>query len=363
MTPDALRQHFPHVEGTNYLNHAAVAPLSRPVVEAVGAFLQERHQTHIDNYLAFESVIEGTLERVARLLGTVPERVEFAPNTSYGLNVLAGGLDWQPGDRVAVAACEFPSNVYPFMNLEGRGVAVDLIPHRRGALTLADVEGALTPRTRLLTLSWVQFLSGFRADLEAVGRLCRERGVLFCVDAIQGLGALQLDVQRCHVDFLACGGHKWLMAPQGIGFIYLTEKLQERLAPMAGWLHGPIDWDDFFSYDLAFHPDARRFRLGTTNSAGIAGLRAALDLYLEAGPAWCEEAGLGERPPPRRRPRSAGPPPLWRRGRPAELGHRHRRAPGARSALRAPPAARHCRGAAEPAPPLLPDLLQHCRRD
>ena len=292
MTLDALRRRFPHVEETTYLNHAAVAPLSRPVVEAMGAFVEERHRTHIDNYVAFESTIEGTLERVARLLGTTPERVEFAPNTSYGLNVLVGGLDWQAGDRVALPACEFPSNVYPFMNLERRGVGVDLIPHRRGAFTLEDVERVLTPRTRLLTLSWVQFLSGFRTDLEAVGKLCRERGVLFCVDAIQGLGALRLDVQRCHVDFLACGGHKWLMAPQGIGFIYLTEALQERLAPIAGWLHGPIDWDDFFSYDLAFHPDARRFRLGTMNGAGIAGLRAALDLHFEAGPGECERRVL-----------------------------------------------------------------------
>ena len=292
MPLDRLRQHFPHTEKTNYLNHAAVAPLSRPVVEAVGAFMEERHRTHIDNYFAFEPTIEGTLERVARLLETTPDRVEFAPNTSYGLNVLARGLDWQAGDRIAIPACEFPSNVYPFMNLEARGVEVDFIPHERGTFTMADVEKALTPQTRLLTLSWVQFLSGFRADLEAIGRLCRERGVLFCVDAIQGLGALRLDVQACHIDFLACGGHKWLMAPQGIGFIYLTEALQEQLAPMAGWLHGPIDWDDFFSYDLAFHPDARRFRLGTMNSAGITGLRAALDLYFEVGPDACEERVL-----------------------------------------------------------------------
>ena len=288
MTLDALRRHFPHTEETNYLNHAAVAPLSRPVVEAMEAFVQERHRTHIDNYLAFEPALGATLEQVARLLGTSPDRVEFAPNTSYALNVLAQGLGWQPGDRIAVPACEFPSNVYPFMNLKRRGVHIDLIPHEHGAFTLEDVERTLTPRTRLLTLSWVQFLSGFRADLAALGALCRERGVLFSVDAIQGVGALRLDVQACGIDFLACGGHKWLMAPQGVGFLYLTEAMQEQITPMAGWLHGPIDWDDFCSYDLAFHPDARRFRLGTMNSLGVAGLRAALDLYFEAGAAWCE---------------------------------------------------------------------------
>lgn len=180
------------------------------------------------------------------------------------------------------------------MNLERRGVDLDFIPHEDGVISLESIERALRPETRLLTISWVQFLSGFRIDLEAVGRICRERGIIFCVDAIQGVGALKLDVEACGIDFLACGGHKWIMATQGIGFLYLTRELQDRLEPAAaGWLHGPVDWDNFFEYELEFFSDAARFRLGTLNNVGIAALDAALGLYEAAGPVWCEQQTVG----------------------------------------------------------------------
>lgn len=288
MTLDALRSHFPHTEHHVYLNHAATGPLSRPVLEAMQGYLDQRHRTQVENYFDVQPTIEATRERIAGLLGTPLDRVEFAPNTSSALNVLAEGLDWQPGDRIALPGCEFPANVYPFLHQQRKGVAVDIIPHEEGTVTLDAIAATLTPETRLLTLSWVQFLSGFRADLEAIGQLCRARDVLFCVDAIQGLGALQLDVERLGIDFLACGGHKWLMSPQGTGFLYVTEMLQDQLTPQAGWLHGPVDWDNFFDYELAFHEDATRFRLGTLNHLGLVGMHAALGLYMEADPAVCE---------------------------------------------------------------------------
>lgn len=293
MTLDALRQLFPHTTDLIYLNHAAVAPLSRPVVAAIDQQVEERHRTHIDNFTAFQPIWDETKSRLARTLGTRDDRVAVMPNTSWALNVLAGGLDWHPGDRIALPACEFPSNVYPFMNLQHRGVEVDFIPHTDGTFTLRDMEAAITPRTRLLTLSYVQFISGFRADLAAVGALCRAHDLVFSVDGIQGVGALQLDVEALGIDFLACGGHKWLMAGQGIGFLYCSERLQPQLQPPAGWLHGPVDWERFFDYDLTFFPDARRFDLGTANQLGIAAMHAAQGLYHELGPAWCEERVLG----------------------------------------------------------------------
>jgi selenocysteine lyase/cysteine desulfurase len=288
MTLSDLRRHFPHTERWAYLDHAATGPLSRPVREAVDAFLDQRHRTNPNNYFDVAPIVERARERLGRLLGAPVERIDFAPNTSAALNVLAQGLDWQPGDRVAVPACEFPANVYPWLGLEARGVAVDFIPHERGTFTVEDVERTLTPQTRLVSLSWVQFLSGFRADLAAIGALCRERGVLFCVDAIQGVGALRLDVADLPVDFLACGGHKWVMGMQGLGFFYVTEALQARLRPVRGWLNGPIDWDDFLSYPTDFHEDARRFRIGTLNHAGVVALDAAVGLYLDAGRDWCQ---------------------------------------------------------------------------
>ncbi len=292
MTLDHLRTFFPHTDHTVYLNHAATGPLSTRVMDAMQAFLAERHGDDIENYEAVMPVLEESQARFAEVIGTTVERVAHAPNTSYALNVLAEGLDWQPGDRIAVPACEFPANVYPFMNQARKGVAVDFIPHHDGVVRLEDLEATLTPQTRLLTISWVQFLSGFRADLEAIGKLCKERAIIFCVDAIQGLGACRLDVEQCGIDFLATGGHKWLMGPQGTGFLYVTEELQAQLTPVAGWLHGPIDWEHFFDYELAFHPDARRYMLGTPNSIGFVGMNAALGLYLEADPGWCEEQVL-----------------------------------------------------------------------
>ena len=289
MTLEELRAQFPHVEDTIYLNHAATGVLSRRVTRVVQRYLAERHGGNINNYAELAPVLEATKEQLARLIGAPPTRVEFMSNTSSGLNVLAEGLDWQEGDRIAVPACEFPANVYPFLNQERHGVAVDFIPHEEGVITLEAIQNTLRPETRLLTISWVQFLSGFKVDLEEVGRLCRKQNVLLCVDAIQGLGALRLDVEASGIDFLACGGHKWLMGMQGTGFLYVTEALQEQITPLAGWLHGPVDWEHFFDYELQFHATAERFRLGTMNSAGIAALNAALSLYFEAGPAWCEK--------------------------------------------------------------------------
>lgn len=293
MTLGELRSRFPHTADTVYLNHAATGPLSGPVMEAIQAYLTERHRTNIENYFNFACTVDSARSRAARLIGAPVERVEFAPNTSYALNVLAQGFPWKKGDRIAVPGCEFPANVYPFLNLERHGVHVDFIPHHQGVIYLEDVERTLRPETRLLTISWVQFLSGFRIDLHAVGKLCKERGIVFCVDAIQGLGALQLDVEACGIDFLATGGHKWIMAAQGIGFLYLTDELQQRLQPAAaGWLHGPVDWENFFEYELKFFDDASRFRLGTLNNVGVASLDAALGLHEEAGPLWCERQVL-----------------------------------------------------------------------
>lgn len=292
MTVQDLRTHFPHTDRRIYLNHAAVSPVSRPVRNAIQAHLAQRQGQVFDvdvaNFDSFWPVLERARDRAAQVLGTETSHVDVVHNTSMGLNLLCQGLNWQYGDRIAVPDGTFPANVHPFMNLASEGVSVDFIDTEGGAFSVDDVEKALRTETRLLSISWVHFLSGFRADLEAIGDLCREQDVLFCVDAIQGLGALQLDVNEAGIDFLAAGGHKWLMATQGIGVLYCEESLQERIQPPTGWLHGPIDWANLDRYALTFHDDARRFRTGTLNTTGIVALDAALGMYLEAGPRWCE---------------------------------------------------------------------------
>jgi cysteine desulfurase / selenocysteine lyase len=283
-----LRGHFPLTESLAYLDHAATGPLSRPAMEAVQAFLDQKHRTEPNNYLAVEPAIGRARARLAEMLGTDASRVDFAPNTSYAINVVAQGLDWRAGDRVAVPACEFPANVMPWLALRERGVVVDFIPERNGTFALDDVAAALTNRTRVLAVSWVQFHSGFRCNLTALGALCRQRGVYLCVDAIQGLGALRLDLRDTPVDFLACGTQKWMLALPGLAFHFVSSDLQNHLAPLRGWLNGPVDFDDLLSFSMDLHDDASRFRVGTLDLAGIVALDAALGLYLEVTPEWAE---------------------------------------------------------------------------
>jgi selenocysteine lyase/cysteine desulfurase len=287
MNLDDIRKWFPHTEHTNYLNHAATSPLSTRVTDALHQFIQERQGSNVDNYWDFAPVIEETRSRLARLIKCRPANVDFVANTSYGLNLLARGLEWKEGDRITIPACEFPANVFPFLPLRDRGVTIDFVPHDNGTFTLEDIERNLFPSTRMLTVSWVQFLSGFRADIAAIGALCRDRGIIFCVDAIQGMGSMVWpdEPDTLGVDFMAGSAHKWLMGTQGVGYVYVSDKLlNEITSPMAGWLSGPVDWDNFFDYRLEFHPDATRYRIGTMNNLGIAAFHASLGQYLEANP-------------------------------------------------------------------------------
>lgn len=287
-----LRAQFPHVAETLYLNHAATSPLSRRVVAAIDTFVAERHGRQIENYDSFQHTIAETRQQLGRVLGAPTEWVEYAPNTSYGLNLLVHGLDWKEGDRIAIPRCEFPANALPFRTLERRGVVIDWIPDEEGVISLEAIADALGPETRLLAISWVQFLSGYRIDVEAVGALCREREVLLSVDAIQGLGALPFEAERWGVDFVAAGSHKWMMGTQGLGVVCASPTMQEQIQPPAGWLQGPVDWEDLTSQELRYHDDARRYRLGTLNGIGISALHASTGLYLEAGRTWCGERVL-----------------------------------------------------------------------
>ena len=283
MTLDTYRSQFDLAAEMSYLNYAAMGVVSRPAREAVEGFLAQRAGEYPENYEACFPVLERARQRAATLIGAEARNVEFMPNTSAGVNVVTQGVSWQPGDRVAVPGCEFPTNLLPWLALEKQGVEIDLVPHHQGTFTVADVEAVLTPRTRVLAVSWIQFLSGFRADLAALGALCRERDVLFFVDGIQGLGALRLDAPALGIDVLATGGHKWLCAMQGGGFVYVADRVLHQLEPVRGWLNGPVDWDDLENTPRTLHETAERFRTGTLPTAQIHALDAALGLHLELG--------------------------------------------------------------------------------
>ncbi len=294
MTKDQARREFPHTMGDMvYLNHAAVAPLSFRVRDAVDRYQTRRALKDIEPYPWIMKTVQETRELLANMIHARAEQIAFVMNTSDGLNIIAQGLDWQPGDRVLLNDLEFPANAYPFLNLQRRGVEIDMIKKnpllkKEGAgagysITPEDIRSHLTPRTKLVTISHVQFGTGAKADLTTIGKICRERNILFAVDAIQSLPHSFIDVERDNIDFLACGSHKWMMSGEGAGFIYASDRA-------IGCIHqASLGWtsiDDPFDFNL--RPDelrtgAARFENGTLNFAGITALNASLKFFFEFG--------------------------------------------------------------------------------
>jgi len=278
---EALREIFPVTQSKAYLNHAAIAPLSEPVRTAMEGYLADRATCRsLDKY---QALTEDLRETLAELINATPAEIGLVQNTSEGLNTIANSLPLQAGSNVVFCDMEFPSNVYPWMNLERRGIEARCIPHDAGGLTVDSLESHADGQTRVVTVSSVQFLTGFRTDLAALGTWCREHGAYFVVDGIQSLGVLPMDVQRFHIDFLSCGGPKWLMGPAGQGFIYCRQELLDHLTPPFAGCMSVAGWEDWRDYNLTFLPTAARFELGCANTIGQVGLLAAVRLLLRTG--------------------------------------------------------------------------------
>ncbi|MDP4190195.1 MAG: aminotransferase class V-fold PLP-dependent enzyme [Bacteroidota bacterium] len=278
------RSYFPYLKtGKIYMNHAAISPLSKPVVDALQSYIYTRSETEIENYFSFQRIVVDTKNKLAQMINTTSDRIAFADNTSNALNILAQSIDWKSGDRIILNDIEFPSNIYPFLNLKSYGVEIDFVKSHDGQVSFEDIEKALTPKTRLVSISHVQFLSGYKTDIEKIGQLCRQKGVIFCVDSIQALGAMREDVEKMSIDFLAAGTQKWLMSMQGLSVFYVRKELQEKLQPkFVGWTSVKDAWN-LLDYDLTLREGADSFQNGTVCSIGIAALHATLDLMLSFG--------------------------------------------------------------------------------
>jgi selenocysteine lyase/cysteine desulfurase len=273
------------------MDHASVGPLSTHVTEALQQHLYHRSAGEVNTFARDVEHAQRCRVLLSRLLNAESaERIAFCPNTSDALNIVAAGLQLGAGDAVLLNDAEFPSNVYPFLHLRSRGVHVEFLRAQNGVVTAEAVESALWRlqsgdllRVKALSLSAVQFLSGFRADIGAIGEVCKRHGVVFIVDAIQALGVVPIDVRAMHIDALASGGQKWLMATTGIAFLYVSAALQERLQqPTLGWTSVQTPWD-FFRYDQPLAPTARRYENGTLNFPGIIALKASLETLLVSG--------------------------------------------------------------------------------
>jgi selenocysteine lyase/cysteine desulfurase len=273
-----------------YLNNASTGPLPARTVAAVAEFTARRAEPYRLRDGELFATVRRVRELAARRVGAGADEIACMPNTSYGLNLAARALPLRAGDVVVAPDGEFPANVYPWMALAERGVRLELVPCAPGGLP--DEPALLAaldrPEVRAVTVSWVQFGTGYAADVAALGAACRARGKYLVVDAIQGVGARALDVRAANVDVLACGAQKWLLAPWGTGFAYVRRELVADMAPGdVGWLavrHGE-DYTRLTDYDLTLHDDARRFEVLTLAYHDFAGLAASLELLHELGPA------------------------------------------------------------------------------
>jgi cysteine desulfurase/selenocysteine lyase len=279
ITPVNFRELFPVTQNLVYFNHAAVGPLSVRAHEAMVRHATDQRDFGALHWRAWYAEIDAVRESAARLIGAQADEIAILKNTSEGLSFVAEGLRWNEGENVVTSALEFPSNWTPWKRLEDRGVSVRVadVP------TVAAIEPLIDGDTRIVTVSSVAFHNGFTADLEAIGALCARRNVLFCVDAIQSVGVLPIDVKKAKIDFLSADGHKWMCGAEGAAIFYVAADVREQLTVLeTGWTnierHGK-----FIDTGTTLVAGGRRFEAGSLNTNGVYGLRAALDLLHEIG--------------------------------------------------------------------------------
>lgn len=276
---ERYRDQFPVTQSLIYLNHAAVAPLCKGAADAMKGLADDALRFGSLHYDQWMAAYEGVRLAAAKLIGASPREIAIVKNTSEGIATVAIGIDWKPGDRIVAFHEEFPANFLPWKKLEDAGVRISW----RSVEDPLDQIDAACEGARLLAISFVQYLSGYRADLNAIGEICRRRGCFFFVDAIQGLGAFPLDVEKARIDALAADGHKWLLGPEGCGILYVRQDVQDAIRPVElGWTN-VAKYADYASRDLTLRSDAARYECGTLNTIGCFGLRAALELILEVG--------------------------------------------------------------------------------
>jgi selenocysteine lyase/cysteine desulfurase len=276
------RSQFAVTDRYAYLNHAAVGILPRTTKEAIDRFVAAQADAGVIGVYPYENRMPEFRERIGAFVGAAGDEIAILRNTGDGANAIGGGLDWRAGDEVLLCDDEFPSNALPWLALRERGVNVRLHATARGRLTPDVLRETITSRTRVVTISWVGFADGYRCDLAGLAEVAHSAGAILAVDAIQGLGAFPVDVRTEAIDALYSGGAKWLMALQGVGFLYLAPALRDRLSLAApGWRSAKDIWD-FLNYDQPQAADASRFEGGTPNFLGALSLATSIGVLGDA---------------------------------------------------------------------------------
>ncbi|HZJ42806.1 MAG TPA: aminotransferase class V-fold PLP-dependent enzyme [Pyrinomonadaceae bacterium] len=283
MTPE-LRALFPITQRAVYLNHAAVSPLPVPTIEAVESQLRDVHKNGSINFRDWLGVKQSARVLLAELLNARPEQVAFTRNTSDGLSTVANGISWRTGDNIVTFKHEFPSNIYPWLRItQPLGVELRTCDEHNGRIDLDELASLVNQQTKVIAISQVQFASGFRVDLERLGKLARQYDALLVVDTIQALGVIPTDVQAELIDVAAGAGHKWLLSPEGTGYLYLSDRARDRIEPtLVGWVSVP-DPEDHFNWNQGWNEGALAWETGTGPAALIYGLEASLRLIRYQG--------------------------------------------------------------------------------
>ena len=276
---DELRALFPVTQHVIYLNHAAVAPPPTPTIQAVESQLRDVSENGSLNYRSWLTVKDETRQLMASIIGARPEQVAFMRNTSDGLSTVANGLNWRPGDNLVTFRKEFPSNVYPWIRLRNAlGVELRFCEERDGRIDLEELIRLIDHKTRVVAISHVQYASGFRVDLERLGRSARKHDALLVVDIIQSLGVRPLNVDAELIDVAAAACHKWLLTPEGIGLLYLSDRARERIEPsLVGWTSVPQP-EDYNNFEQGWNKGALAWETGTAPTALFYGLKSSLTL-------------------------------------------------------------------------------------
>jgi cysteine desulfurase/selenocysteine lyase len=277
------RELYPITKERVFLDHAALSPLSETIVADIQELLQDYSLYGSSKWEKWFNKVEEARGFASKLINCDADEISFTMNTSDAIMFVVEGLEWKNGDNIVSIEREFTANYYPWTTLKHEGVELRLVPQVDGRFDVSDIEKAIDDRTRLVTISWVQFLSGFRAPLKEIGAMCRKKNILFAIDAIQALGALKLDIKECKIDFMFCGGPKWLLSPIGTGIFYCRKDLIEQLRlRRLGWMSVKEPFD-FKNLSQPLKDSARRFEYSNMNQAGLIGMRRSLQTFLEIG--------------------------------------------------------------------------------
>jgi len=279
-----IRSLFAAANRSTYLNSAAVSPMPRSAIEAINWQLNDVAEFGSTHYLNWVATKDRARALLASMMNVRPEQVAFTRNTSDGFASIANGLTWKSGDNIVSFEREFPANFYAWRRIRDEyGVELRLCPERDGRIDLDEFINLIDSNTRVVAISSVQYGSGFRADLERIGPAARAADALFCVDVIQGLGAHAYDLPAQFVDAASGASHKWLCAPEGCGFVYLSDRARERVKPtFVGWISVETPWD-FEDREQPFKPNALAWESGTGVSSLFYGLEQSLKLLSETG--------------------------------------------------------------------------------